>query len=83
MQLFQCEDAVPPTRKTSSVTKLGRINCTDVPESSLESYQNLKGKNFSRVNFEVRMVPSGASVEFAVLVDGQILGAENAVIRFE
>jgi hypothetical protein len=84
VNLFQCEDETPPDRKTASVRSLGTIECTlDVPFSSLEDYTNPAGEKMKKMDYEVIMVPSGASVEFAVCIDGRRQGKSNANVHFE
>ncbi|KAF3006150.1 hypothetical protein E8E14_006879 [Neopestalotiopsis sp. 37M] len=70
--LETCEDEEPPDRRTSSVNKLCAIESNlDVPFHSLPDWANPDGQTFKKLEFEVEMVPSGATLEFAVYIDGR------------
>ena len=83
--MLQCDDKVAPVRKTKSVIRLCKIDCTiDVPFSQLDDGVNQKtGKKIKKLNFDLEMVPSGASVEFVVYVNGKRQGSQNAAISFQ
>ena len=84
VQLHHCQDEIPPSRKTSNVTPLGTIECTlDVPFSSLRDFISPSGEKAKKMDYEVRTVPSGATVEFAVSIDGRRLGKSISKLRFE
>lgn len=83
VHIYQCEDERAPERKTKSVTKMCTIDCKlDVPFSSLPTIKNSSGERLKKMDFEVQMVPSGASVEFTVYIDGRRQGAQNAAVKF-
>ncbi|CAM1509778.1 Fc.00g001130.m01.CDS01 [Cosmosporella sp. VM-42] len=83
IDLYQCNDLEPPLRGTASVTSLCTISCIlDVPVSTLRDFQG-SGGEIKKLDFDVRMVPSGASAEFAIYVDGRRLGGHNTNISFE
>ncbi|KAL6400259.1 hypothetical protein AUP68_15955 [Ilyonectria robusta] len=82
--IYQCADEEPPSRKISSVNHLSTIECSlDIPFDALADYQNSAGENMKKMEYSVKMVPSGASMEFAVSIDGRNLGRKNANVRFE
>jgi hypothetical protein len=81
--LYQCEDGVPPSRKTSSVRKLGTLRCNlDVQYTDLPDFASKKGVMIKKLNYEVELIPSGASVEFVLYVDGRKQGSESTKIRY-
>jgi hypothetical protein len=84
VDILQCEDMDPPKRKSSNVSTLCTINCTlDIPFSSLPDFINPSGEKFKKMSYVVEMVPSGATIEFVVYIDGRRQGTQNASIRFE
>ncbi|KAF4982165.1 hypothetical protein FZEAL_2142 [Fusarium zealandicum] len=84
VELLQCEDDIPPTRMVKSVKSLGTIECTlDTPFSALADFWNLAGEKLKKMEYELKMVPSGASLEFAVFANGNRLGKSNAHMHFK
>jgi hypothetical protein len=82
LDLFQCEEDPPPSRKEGSVKRFARIECkTNIPYSELESVRNPRGESFKKLWFDVKMVPSGAAVEFAVFAKGKRIGSSNVQIH--
>ncbi|KAG5806493.1 hypothetical protein H9Q74_007373 [Fusarium xylarioides] len=82
MELFQCEDDVPPSRIEHSVKRFATIDCkTNKTLSMLRDYKNPSGETFKALDFEVRMVPSGAAVEFGVFIDGKRVGKSDVYIH--
>lgn len=51
--------------------------------SNLEDYSGKNGCTLKRWNFELEMVPSGASSEFTVYYGGEKRGTQNVAIDFE
>ncbi|KAI1873113.1 uncharacterized protein JN550_003366 [Neoarthrinium moseri] len=82
--LRRCDDEAPPTRKIDNVRKLGEICCnldvqfSDLPYHSKDEF----GTVTKRLNFDIELVPSGASVEFVLYVNGRKQGSEYAKIDF-
>jgi hypothetical protein len=77
---MQCEDDPPPNRNNSSVKRLCTVRCKlDIPYSELTDFITVKGKRFKRLNYELEMIPSGATLEFAVYIDGRRQQGDNAV----
>lgn len=84
LSLQQCDELNPPTRKTADVKNLCTIDFTvDTPYWQLPDYTNPKGEVLKRLEFEIEMTPSGASLEFAVLVNGKRQGAQNVAVNFQ
>ncbi|KAF2682390.1 actin-like ATPase domain-containing protein [Lentithecium fluviatile CBS 122367] len=82
--LFQCEDEVPPSRATASVSQLCDISCMiDVPWNKFKTIKKSNGEKIRKLSFEVEMVPSGASVEFAIYIDGRRQGEQNVNVVFQ
>ena len=81
--IYQCEDDDPPTRFTTSVKKLCNFKYTlDFAYSSLRDY-NVNGKKLKRLDYEIEMIPSGASNEFRTLYKGEQLGSHNVTTEFQ
>ena len=81
--MSRCEDEIPPNRRTSSVEHLCDIDYQlDVPFEDPEDYPAKNGEKCKKLSYEIEMVPSGASVEFAVYFNGRKQGAQNAQIKF-
>ncbi|KAI0452973.1 hypothetical protein F5B21DRAFT_515653 [Xylaria acuta] len=83
IDLFHCFDAVPPVRKTISVQKLGTLDCDlDVRYSDLPILKSKKGIFVGDLNFEIELLPSGASVQFVLYIGGRKQGSEKVHISF-
>ena len=81
--LYECEAEVPPTRYTSTVRKVGQLSCDlTVKYSDLRNFKSKTGVMMKKLEFEIELVPSGASVEFVVYVDGIKQQGKSAKIRF-
>ena len=82
--IYQCEDDDPPTRFTSSVKKLCVFRYTlDVAYYSLKDYININGEKMKKVDYDLEMIPSGASNEFRVFYKGEKLGSHNVSTEFQ
>lgn len=82
--IYQCEDEDPSTRFTKSVKKLRVFKYTlDVAYSSLKDYTSGSGKRTKKLEYELEMIPSGASDEFRVLYQGESLGSHNVSTEFQ
>ncbi|GMG04905.1 unnamed protein product [Aspergillus oryzae] len=83
--ILQCDDDKPPSRRNSSVKELCkiRINRRHVSFNSLEDYMGKNGQHLKKWVYDIEMVPSGASNEFAVIYQGKRLGSEKADIEFQ
>jgi hypothetical protein len=81
---LQCDEVVAPDRRIASVVPLCELNCIiNKSFSEYEDYVNPKGVRMKRFSYEVEMVPSGATVEFAVYHDGKKLGTQNTNVKFQ
>ncbi|KAI1272591.1 hypothetical protein F5Y07DRAFT_403302 [Xylaria sp. FL0933] len=82
IQLLQCDEEMPPTRRDLSVKELGILHCVlDVRYSDLPNLGTKKG--VKQLTCEIEMVPSGASVEFSVYIDGRKQGRRSVEMRLE
>ncbi|TLS21543.1 uncharacterized protein PpBr36_10253 [Pyricularia pennisetigena] len=84
ISLYDCDDPVAPIRRTDVVKSM----CTITFESKVnkEDYSQLTnklGKRYRRLDYEIEMVPQGASVEFGVYIGGRKLGAQSVNVRFQ
>lgn len=83
LELYQCEDEVPPTRYIHSVQRLGTLCCDlDVQYADLPDFKSKTGVKMKKLAYKVEMVPSGASIEFVLYVDGRKQGSQGAKIHF-
>lgn len=82
--IHQCEDDDPPTRLTRSVKKLCVFKYKlDVTYSSLKDHTGVTGKRTKKLDYDLEMIPSGASNEFRVLYKGEKLGSHNLSTEFQ
>jgi hypothetical protein len=82
VDLYECEAEVPPTRCTSTVRKVGEISCDlTVKYSDLRNFKSKTGIRMKKLQYEIELVPSGASVEFVIYVDGIKQEGKCAKIR--
>jgi hypothetical protein len=74
---------IPSDRKGPSVKHLCTIDCTlDIPFAALAYYTGAQGGKLKKMEYEIEMIPSGATVEFVVYIDGRRQGGQNASIQF-
>ncbi|KAI0857724.1 actin-like ATPase domain-containing protein [Xylaria cubensis] len=82
--IYQCNDDDPPSRMIESVKPFCKASFKiEIPYKYLPDYTNESGRSFKKVDYDVEMVPSGASVEFMVLYKGQKIGSRSIDIKFE
>lgn len=82
--IYQCEDDDPPVRLTSSVKKLCMIKVNfAIDYDRLNDFTGQTGKRFKRLDYEMEMVPSGASNEFSIWYEGEKIASQNASIKFQ
>ncbi|CAI6065131.1 unnamed protein product [Clonostachys chloroleuca] len=78
MDLLQCELDNPPKRRDSSVTTMGQMSCQiSHLVKDFDLYIAPTDEKCKRMNYEVEMVPSGASTVFAVYFKGKQLGTHE------
>ncbi|KAJ3527025.1 hypothetical protein NM208_g10913 [Fusarium decemcellulare] len=74
--------ATPPMRKDKTVKPLHTIRISRIPNwDKLPSWKNKKGEEFRRVDYELRMISDGPTLEFSVWHNKRRLGAQN--VSFE
>ncbi|KAK8024499.1 hsp70 family chaperone [Apiospora rasikravindrae] len=85
VDIYQCdEEYPPPARKNKSVKHLVTITCNiATPLDEVPELPNRLGQRFRKLDFDLDMVPSGASVEFAVWAGGKKLGSSEVQIQFQ
>ena len=82
--IYQCEDDDPPTRLEHNVKKLCDYKFTiDTAYHSLENYTGRAEVTSKKLEYEIEMIPSGASTQFRVFHEGKILGSQNVNIDFQ
>ncbi|KAL3455943.1 hypothetical protein BJX64DRAFT_53416 [Aspergillus heterothallicus] len=84
VELFECEEHSAPNRLDRNVVRHCKIDCTlDVPFETLEDFTSAEtGSRMKKMSFDLEMVPSGATVQFVVYIDGRRQGSQNANVRF-
>ena len=84
-QLFQCDDETAPTRWTTGMSQLCRVEYTpDISYAGLEDFTSAStGEDMKKLNYELELKPSGASAEFAVLMNGKRQANKNVDISFQ
>jgi len=71
IDLYECEEIAPPSRQEPSVRKVGMICCNLAVEySDLRNFKSKTGIAMKKLEYELELVPSGASIDFVVYVDG-------------
>ncbi|KAF5654811.1 hsp70 family chaperone [Fusarium sp. NRRL 25303] len=84
--IYQCEETDPPKRLESTVEEVCTMDCTlenCMPVSRLKNHFTPKGKKKKVLNYNVRMLPTGRSVNFDVEVNGTRLGKANLNVKFD
>ncbi|KZL84344.1 hsp70 family chaperone [Colletotrichum incanum] len=83
-KILQNDEDMPSTRRTSSVKELCIITVElPKPFSELEDWINPKGVKFKKLEFDVEMVPSGASCDFSIYYGDEKLGSQQASVEFD
>ncbi|KAI6613465.1 hypothetical protein MCOR14_011598 [Pyricularia oryzae] len=84
LSLYDCEEPVAPMRKTDAVKSMCTITFdSKIDKDEYSQHTNRLGKKYKQLDFEVEMVPQGASVEFGVYIGGRKLGARSVNVRFQ
>jgi len=84
-ELFQCEDEVAPKRFEPHMTTLCRMDCaTDIQYSQMEDFTSAAtGESMKKLSYQLEVKPSGASAEFALLINGRRQAGKNFNISFK
>lgn len=80
--VFHSTDVVAPTRLTQSVKELCTIKWTIQPRRFRNIVKNQKGERRYALCFDVEMSVHSAGLEFAVIVNGQKMAAENVSVQY-
>jgi allantoicase len=83
LELYYCEDEEAPTRWTSGMKVLCRLDCkVGMAYSKLRDFTSPETGEVMKTlgNIQVRMKPSGASAEFTVYIDGELQAQQNVDI---
>lgn len=83
--ILQCDDDIPPSKRTGNVKGLCkiRINREDTTFESLEEYVAENGRTLKKWDFDLKMIPSGASTEFVFSHKGENLASGKADVDFK
>ncbi|KAJ5196017.1 hypothetical protein N7449_006496 [Penicillium cf. viridicatum] len=84
-QIFQCESEHPPKYKTHLVTLHSTIEFQlgNFGYSAWEVHTASNGRRFKKLCYILEMVPSGASTEISVWIEGQRLGSKYISVQFD
>lgn len=83
ISIYQCDEDKPPDRRNSSVVKFCVVRVDlGVDYEDLEDEITESGRFLKKLHYDVEMVPSGASIDFAVYHEGIKLGSKQASIDF-
>ncbi|KAJ2992964.1 hypothetical protein NUW58_g1993 [Xylaria curta] len=83
--ILQCDDDIPPERENSKLKVLCEIGWKhdgNITFDSLESYRGGNGNMLKKLSYEVVMIPSGASTEFAIYHQDMKVAAQNLQVTF-
>ncbi|KAI0440363.1 hypothetical protein F4803DRAFT_527786 [Xylaria telfairii] len=84
VEIESCDEKIPPSRKTDMVKPMCSIGCAiDIPFSEMKDWVNPNGTVFKRLDYDIEMVPSGASLEFNVFIEGKNMGVSNVAVTFQ
>ncbi|POR38244.1 Uncharacterized protein TPAR_01548 [Tolypocladium paradoxum] len=73
----------PPDRCDASVKRLCMIRWSKVPAfDSLPTWENKKQKVFRHICYEVKMVTDGASLDFQIFYEGNMVASKNVDVDF-
>ncbi|GKT80507.1 HSP70 family chaperone [Colletotrichum tofieldiae] len=83
-KILQNDEDIPSTRRTPSVKELCTIT-VELPKtfSELESWINPREVKFKKLEFDIEMVPSGASCDFSIYYEDEKLGSQQASVEFD
>lgn len=82
--LVQCDSSNPPGRRDNTVKDLCELKCTLVDKSALKDFTSADGKKrLKSLDFDLEMVPSGASMDFVFYVNDRKQGSNNVTAEYE
>ncbi|KAB5542554.1 hypothetical protein GE09DRAFT_1244906 [Coniochaeta sp. 2T2.1] len=83
--IYECNDDTPPSRQTPRVTVLCsiRVKLDEIKYEDLEDFTTPDGRHMKKWSYDIEMVPSGASTEFAIYCEGKKVGSEKIEVEFQ
>ncbi|KAH0433458.1 hsp70 family chaperone [Colletotrichum camelliae] len=82
--LETCDALEPPERKDFQVKSQSKFQLKVAAKfSELPDFRTESGATVKKLAYEIEMIPSGASLDIAVYMNGKKLGSQNASARFE
>ncbi|KAI1451648.1 actin-like ATPase domain-containing protein [Annulohypoxylon moriforme] len=83
-EVYQCTDVKAPSRGTSSVSTLCRIEWVpDVSWEDLKWRTSRTGKKFKQLDYQIEFKPLGATAEFAVYIEGRKQKGNGSVVDIQ
>jgi hypothetical protein len=84
VDLYQSAVENAPTRKTREVERLCIITCLcETPYDQLPIFTNACKETFRRLSYDVEMTSTGASLDWAVYIDGKKQGQKNVEVQYD
>jgi hypothetical protein len=84
LAIYQCNDDKPPSRLIESVKPFCEASFKiETPYIGLADHVTTGGNHVKMLEFDIQMIPSGASIEFVVLHKGKRVGSQSIDIKFE
>ncbi|KAF5516035.1 Heat shock 70 kDa protein 12B [Colletotrichum siamense] len=81
--LWTCEENEPPERKDFRVNSQSNFQMkVEAKFSELPDFKTASGIVVKKLTYEIEMIPSGASLDIAVYMNGEKLGSQNASVQF-
>ncbi|KAJ5731685.1 uncharacterized protein N7483_006193 [Penicillium malachiteum] len=86
VELHQSEHEPPPKRYTTENVKLHStldFNLKHLGYDDLEDHKGKDGRKYKQFNYTIQIVPSGASTELSIYVQGQKVGSQTVSIKLD
>jgi len=84
VDLYQSAVENAPTRKTQEVERLCVITChCETPYDQLPIFTNAWNETFRKFSYDIEMTSTGASLDWAVYIDGKKQGQKNVEVQYD
>ncbi|CAM1506541.1 Fc.00g061820.m01.CDS01 [Cosmosporella sp. VM-42] len=85
IELVVSDALQPPKRKDATVTSLCNIRLSRIPGNfqALPSWTNTEGRLYRRLQYELRIVCTGASLDFGIYHKNRRLESRNVSVEFD
>lgn len=73
----------PPKRCDETVKELYELQWSTVPDfNSLPTWKNPLGKTIRQIDFEIKMISNGVTLDFEIIYEGEVLASKNIKIDY-